>query len=79
MAHTLPGATGAVQPIFVTQQRKVRDFLADQDKLATIKSDWLYQIGSAETRERLLRAQGFTPVRAHEFRGFARHGSFAAV
>lgn len=49
-------------PIFVTQQRKLREFLEDQDRIATIKADWLYRMGSQETRARLVRQAGFTPV-----------------
>lgn len=62
MSHTLPSRGTARAPVFVTQQRRVRDFLADQDRLATIKSDWLYQMGSNDTRARLLQEHGFTPV-----------------
>lgn len=78
MAHqNQPGA--AAPPLFITQQRKVRDFLADQDRLATIKADWLYRMGSDETKERLLRAAGFTPVPGPEFRGIRRHRHSAAA
>lgn len=62
MAHTIPGGRPAIAPLFITQQRKLSDFLADQNRIATIKADWLYQMGSRETRLRLLRDHGFTPA-----------------
>lgn len=60
MANSNQGATCA--PLFVTQQRRLRDFLADQDRLATIKADWLYRLVGTEARARILRGHGFTPV-----------------
>lgn len=51
----------ASAPMFVTQQRPLRDFLADQDRLATIHADWLYQIASPAGKVRLLQQHGFAP------------------
>lgn len=79
MAQQNQAAGTAASPLFITQQRKVRDFLEDQDRLATIKADWLYRIGSDETKVRLLRAAGFTPVPGSEFRGMSKHRYFAAA
>lgn len=52
----------STSPAFVTQHRQLRDFLADQDRLAAIKSDWLYRLVDVPTRARILRSHGFTPV-----------------
>lgn len=35
-------------PVFVTQQRPVRAFLADPQPVATICSEWLYRFGHRE-------------------------------
>lgn len=61
--HTVPVAAAARAPIYITQQRKVRDFIADQERLAAIKGDWLYRLASPEARARIVRSHGFTPVR----------------
>lgn len=67
MASIHAPAGHVAAPVFITQQRKLRDFLADQDRLASIRSDWLYKLVGTEAREQLLRANGFTPVRVREF------------
>jgi hypothetical protein len=42
MSSTTLYARPASPPVFVTQQRKLRDFLRDQNPIATISCDWLY-------------------------------------
>lgn len=62
MSHTINGARRAIAPLFITQQRKASEFLADQDRIATIKGDWLYQMGSEQVKCRLLTEAGYKPL-----------------
>lgn len=73
MARPQTDGQQARSPVFVTQQRRVREFIADQCRLATIKADWLYRIGAEDARVRL-HQHGFTPIRATSF---AQVGIFA--
>lgn len=41
-------------PVFITQRRRVREFIADQQRIATIKSDWLYSFCGEAGRRKLL-------------------------
>lgn len=74
MAHQ-QGRDARPAPIFVTQQRKLRDFLDDQDRLATIKSDWLYRMADTRTRARILSEHGFTPVMGREIPSAAQYAT----
>lgn len=47
-------------PLFVTQRRRLREFLADQERIATIKADWLYSFCGEAGRRKLLIQAGLT-------------------
>lgn len=72
MAQSTPLRTaGLGRPlprVYITMQCKVRDFIADQERIATLKCDWLYKLCSPEGRAKLLIEAGFTPARAEDAR-----------
>lgn len=48
--------------VYIAMHCKLRDFLADQQRIATIKCDWLYKLCGPQGRAKMIADAGFTPV-----------------
>lgn len=58
--------------VYITMECKVRDFLADQSRIATLKCDWLYKLCSPAGRAKLITQAGFVPVAGADRRDLRR-------
>jgi hypothetical protein len=67
--HPLKTAVGQPLPqVYIVMECKLRDFIADQNRIAHLKCDWLYKLCSPHGRAKMIREAGFTPVMPTERR-----------